>query len=276
MPNTLSHLIRKREEFEKDAIELLTCPICFEYLSVPTYQCIKGHILCSECFKSIYSKYKICPQCRCRFDPENYINSFFNEMLNFFKCSCKYAEHGCKEELNLGNLKTHEENCSYSSTFCCPATISPIQLPMVTCSKKISINDIVAHFQFCHRKEVWEFQENKVYLNRLYSPHRRVPDALLSSILLKLPCGYVYLEINFKIHQIHVWLLELENKTRIAKLKLHTEYNLIMKSKMILPFTNSIKLGWKKCNFYVDAKTSLLLIYPLSGFWLTIKESNIN
>jgi len=41
-------------------VEQLECPVCFNALICPIYQCIEGHVLCDYC----HSKLKVCPTCQ--------------------------------------------------------------------------------------------------------------------------------------------------------------------------------------------------------------------
>lgn len=44
----------------KQTLELLECPVCFDCMMPPVYQCREGHALCSSCLLKV----KTCPTCR--------------------------------------------------------------------------------------------------------------------------------------------------------------------------------------------------------------------
>ena len=44
----------------KKILSLLECPVCYDYITPPIKQCIKGHLVCSSC----YQKLTNCPTCR--------------------------------------------------------------------------------------------------------------------------------------------------------------------------------------------------------------------
>jgi hypothetical protein len=201
MDNTPVHLKRKREEFEKDAIELLTCPICYDYLSAPTIQCTKGHLICSACYKNIILTNNICPQCRCRYGPSNDTNHFLNQMLTYFECKCKYASYGCTAKLNLANRPSHERNCIHNREVACPAIILPLdlllELGLNPCNWTGNIDDLVKHLEIKHGKQVEECSSNKVHLK--YRDALQMYDTGLFFIndrILKMPSGYVYVVLD--------------------------------------------------------------------------------
>ena len=49
---------------KKDFKDLLECPVCFQTLSTPIYQCRSGHVVCKDC----HPKLETCPICRELYD----------------------------------------------------------------------------------------------------------------------------------------------------------------------------------------------------------------
>ncbi|XP_004234707.2 putative E3 ubiquitin-protein ligase SINA-like 6 [Solanum lycopersicum] len=93
--------------------DVLDCPICFEHLCVPVFQCGNGHIACAPCCIKIANK---CPSCclpigynRCR---------AMENVLESLKVSCVNNRYGCKEILNLSKKTDHENACIYVPCFC--------------------------------------------------------------------------------------------------------------------------------------------------------------
>ncbi|KAL6507488.1 hypothetical protein OROGR_023683 [Orobanche gracilis] len=93
--------------------DVLDCPICFEPLNPPVYQCKNGHISCEPC--CIETTYK-CATCsnpigynRCR---------AIENVLDSVRISCPNMQHGCKESLYYGKKLDHEKTCIYSPCFC--------------------------------------------------------------------------------------------------------------------------------------------------------------
>lgn len=48
------------DELNNELIQLLECPICFEYTTPPINQCLQGHIICNTCRQRVTT----CPTCR--------------------------------------------------------------------------------------------------------------------------------------------------------------------------------------------------------------------
>ncbi|KAL3341340.1 hypothetical protein AABB24_025743 [Solanum stoloniferum] len=93
--------------------DVLDCPICFEHLCVPVFQCENGHIACASCCIKVASK---CPSCclpigynRCR---------VMENVLESLKVSCVNNRYGCKEILSYSKNTEHENACIYVPCLC--------------------------------------------------------------------------------------------------------------------------------------------------------------
>ncbi|XP_073280200.1 uncharacterized protein [Primulina huaijiensis] len=79
--------------------DVLDCPICFEPLSPPVYQCENGHISCPSCCIKMKNKCGTCSRaigyCRCR---------AMEKVLESVKIACKNKQHGCGETINYKNM----------------------------------------------------------------------------------------------------------------------------------------------------------------------------
>lgn len=192
------NLKRKREEFEKDAIELLTCPICFEHLTAPSYECRKGHMLCIECYKSIMKTSKICPQCRCDLKTGVLENHFISQMISYFSCECSYKRNGCNIELNLATRKNHEEHCHYNPSAC--SNIEIIRCPcfeyqssISVCNLEVNKDDIIKHFKEFHPDV--QLRLGSAYYFAIYDPYD-------FRELIELPIGYIFISVRNHIPYI--------------------------------------------------------------------------
>lgn len=56
----LKEIPQTYEDLNYELIQLLECPICFEYSTPPINQCLQGHIICSNCRQRVST----CPTCR--------------------------------------------------------------------------------------------------------------------------------------------------------------------------------------------------------------------
>jgi E3 ubiquitin-protein ligase SIAH1 len=119
---------------------MLQCPVCFDLMEAPIYQCSSGHIICSGCCKQVNS----CPQCRVAFNPQAPIRTLALEQMieqMQFKYPCK--NEGCKVRLSAGkNRADHHESCLHRrvSCFC------------TQCDEKMALSVLCDHFQSEHEE----------------------------------------------------------------------------------------------------------------------------
>lgn len=92
---------------------LLECPVCFEVLSPPIYQCKVGHNVCRACKEKI----KVCPLCRQNLVGRNVtIEHISNNLLR----ECPNKSSGCMEMIGLDDLGSHERICPFRKYDCIP------------------------------------------------------------------------------------------------------------------------------------------------------------
>ncbi|CAM0878983.1 unnamed protein product [Alopecurus aequalis] len=95
-------------------VDTLDCPICFEPLSPPIFQCSVGHFICSSCrHKQLDNK---CPSCsakasftRC-FGVEHIVQAVTVPRSN--------AKYGCVEKVAYYKKEEHEKVCQNAPCFC--------------------------------------------------------------------------------------------------------------------------------------------------------------
>ncbi|KAI8032668.1 E3 ubiquitin-protein ligase SINA-like 10 [Camellia lanceoleosa] len=155
--------------------DVLDCPICFDHLSIPVYQCENGHLVCSSCCSKLGSK---CPSCawpiyyhRCR-GIEKVIESVKISCQNMeYGCEetenmslvgdvevvvepvrmfCRNRDYGCTETLNYTEKTDHEETCAYA----------PCPCPLQDCSFVGSAEQLSLHFSSKHWDSGRRFQYN--------------------------------------------------------------------------------------------------------------------
>lgn len=89
----------------------LDCPVCYEPLEPPIYQCGVGHLVCKSCCKRL----KKCPLCtRTAFE-----RCFGMErVVETVEVPCCFAKNGCTKKITYFNKKKHEKACRYGPCFC--------------------------------------------------------------------------------------------------------------------------------------------------------------
>ncbi|CAH9094655.1 unnamed protein product [Cuscuta epithymum] len=119
--------------------DVLDCPICFDALTVPVFQCENGHIACSSCCTKIVNK---CPSCawpigynRCR---------AIEKLIECIKLSCRNTKYGCKESVFFTKKSGHESSCIFT----------PCSCPLRNCSFIGSSEQLYTHFSNRHRQSV--------------------------------------------------------------------------------------------------------------------------
>lgn len=116
--------------------DVLDCPICFDALSVPVFQCENGHIACSSCCVKIVNK---CPSCawpigynRCR---------AIEKVIECIKVSCRNVNYGCKDSIFYNKKTEHESACTYT----------PCSCPFRSCAFIGPSRKLYTHFSLGHR-----------------------------------------------------------------------------------------------------------------------------
>ncbi|RDY05898.1 E3 ubiquitin-protein ligase SINA-like 10, partial [Mucuna pruriens] len=93
--------------------DIFDCYVCYETLSIPVYQCVNGHILCSTCCCKVGHK---CPLCsmlvgdkRCR---------AMEAVLASMKSACSNARYGCKMMVRYSEKREHDKTCAFVPCSC--------------------------------------------------------------------------------------------------------------------------------------------------------------
>ena len=93
-------------------LTLLECPVCLDHITPPIKQCVKGHLVCSDCFPRLPH----CPTCRSPMSEER--NLGMEQVARLLKFPCRYHPMGCTESYCLAQKEEHERNCPYLQLKC--------------------------------------------------------------------------------------------------------------------------------------------------------------
>eukprot|EP00916_Digyalum_oweni_P001428 GHVL01002783.1.p1 GENE.GHVL01002783.1~~GHVL01002783.1.p1 ORF type:complete len:299 (+),score=9.37 GHVL01002783.1:2199-3095(+) len=112
-PCNLNHNAAHEQKSMRATLDLLACPVCFELMSVPIFQCKEGHTICSQCKGQL----KSCPSCR---SPDIDIRCRVLETMSesIDEVHCKYRPYGCRATLKYPAKKDHELKCSFRPLEC--------------------------------------------------------------------------------------------------------------------------------------------------------------
>lgn len=137
----------------KQTLELLECPVCFDCMIPPIYQCREGHALCSDCLVKV----KACPTCRTSpIDVRCRVLDRLAESIG--EVACRYASLGCTETMRYRLKKDHEQRCQYKFFQCLHADQG--------CSYEGTAADLVNHLVCSHDYEEIESKSINFCCNR--------------------------------------------------------------------------------------------------------------
>lgn len=116
--------------------DVLDCPVCFEPLRPPLFQCQNGHVACSSCCNKLQNK---CPSCKLSI---NYSRCLaLEKVIESIKVPCPYAKDGCKRKLSYAEHLSHADTCIFVPCFC----------PVPSCTFSASAQLLSSHFDDCHK-----------------------------------------------------------------------------------------------------------------------------
>lgn len=133
-----------------DLASIFECPVCFDYVLPPIYQCSSGHLVCSNC----RPKLSCCPTCR---GPLAGIrNLAMEKVANTVSFPCKYASAGCEVNLPHTEKTEHEDFCEFRP-YSCPC-------PGASCKWQGSLDSVMPHLMHAHKSITTLQGEDIVFL----------------------------------------------------------------------------------------------------------------
>uniref|UniRef100_A0A1J3DUI3 RING-type E3 ubiquitin transferase n=1 Tax=Noccaea caerulescens TaxID=107243 RepID=A0A1J3DUI3_NOCCA len=126
--------------------DVLDCPICYEALKIPIFQCDNGHVACSACCTKVRNR---CPSCTL---PIGYIRCrAMEKVIEASRVSCPNAKYGCKENMLYGSRFSHEKLCVFA----------PCSCPVRNCNYVGYHKDLNSHVRDKHKDDdvipfVWD------------------------------------------------------------------------------------------------------------------------
>ena len=120
-----------------DLAALFECPVCFDYVLPPIYQCESGHLICNTCKERV----QCCPSCRGRLGTVR--NLAMEKVAETVKFPCKYGSNGCTMRLLHTEKRIHETSCERRPYACpCPGT---------SCKWEGPLDDVLNHLLTAHK-----------------------------------------------------------------------------------------------------------------------------
>jgi len=199
-------------ETEEDLTSLFECPVCFEYVLPPIYQCEAGHLVCTECRPKLGN----CPTCRGGLG-RNIRNLALEKVANTIQFPCKFASRGCQLTLRHAAKPAHEELCSFKP-FCCPC-------PGTSCKWQGAVDEILVHLNASHSSITTLNGEGIVFLATDIGLHGSV--------------DWVMMQACFK----HNFLLVLEKQDKFGFINFYVSIQIIGTKKQAQRFGYKIELN---------------------------------
>ncbi|CAH1131171.1 unnamed protein product [Ceutorhynchus assimilis] len=137
----------KNPEVDWNLLAELVCPVCFEYMHPPIFQCIKGHSICSSCKPQVVP----CPVCRGEIRSTQ--NFLLENITGRMIYPCKYHKVGCTLAFKSTEIRAHENCCEFGPYNCPMAEIE-------NCTEKFTKADIIGHIENNHEEYI--LQNGKV------------------------------------------------------------------------------------------------------------------
>ncbi|CAG9330486.1 unnamed protein product [Blepharisma stoltei] len=132
----------------------LQCPICFEYFTIPIYQCDSGHSICDRCSQRTQK----CPSCR-EVIGRKLRNYHLEQQLYQCEYTCQFT--GCNEKVKLSARLEHEEECRHNPNYQCLLT---------NCKWKGQLDSLLSHLNTKHKIPHYDITGNTAeYSSRLRS-----------------------------------------------------------------------------------------------------------
>ncbi|CAO2180718.1 unnamed protein product [Urochloa humidicola] len=96
-------------------LEVLDCPVCFEPLRPPIFQCAVGHLICSSCFSKLPNPKK-CHHCS---RPRDYNRCHgIEKIIGSIQVPCSNTKYGCSMKTSYYEREDHETTCPHAPCFC--------------------------------------------------------------------------------------------------------------------------------------------------------------
>ncbi|KAK1351627.1 RING-type E3 ubiquitin transferase [Heracleum sosnowskyi] len=134
---------RTSESIILSRTDMLDCRVCSQPLTIPVYQCFKGHMTCSRC-RGNYQH--TC--CICYFPTEHIRNYGLEAVLEAAKITCSNNKYGCKEKVRYIMKLEHMRSCAYEPCYC----------PFPGCGFDGSYKDLYLHFAREHLASAIRFK----------------------------------------------------------------------------------------------------------------------
>ncbi|KAJ0246882.1 Seven-in-absentia protein [Hirschfeldia incana] len=103
---------KKKRTATLNDLDAIECPLCFDPLTIPIFQCDNGHIACFTCLHKLGQK---CATCSLITSSRN---RALERLLELLRIPCPNIEVGCSEIISCAETSTHLEICAFTQRAC--------------------------------------------------------------------------------------------------------------------------------------------------------------
>ncbi|GAB2303345.1 hypothetical protein Dimus_037337 [Dionaea muscipula] len=128
--------------------DILDCPICFDPLTFPVFECGNGHIACSSCCAKVENN---CPTCGKKIGRNR--NRAMEKVIELMMKYCGYADYGCKAVVSYAQIQEHQKSCIYA----------PCPCPFFGCLFRGCASKLSEHISLEHCDSVVKFSYNRLF-----------------------------------------------------------------------------------------------------------------
>ncbi|XP_013143067.1 PREDICTED: E3 ubiquitin-protein ligase SIAH1-like [Papilio polytes] len=139
------------------AMELPECPVCFETMSAPIFQCQSGHSLCNSCTSNLCPP--ICPICRQAMTQMR--NLTLEDVIAKANVPCPNKSLGCVYTMLTQEVDDHLKECIFRVMTC------PLGAVFGKCSWTGNLKEMMDHFKDRHPQHCNINMETGVELNNV-------------------------------------------------------------------------------------------------------------
>lgn len=133
--------LKKNPNINWDMLSEMECPVCFDYMLSPIYQCTNGHSICEPC----KSRLTECPVCKNKFQETK--NFVLEKMTQHMIYPCKFYKSGCQFSVKATEIRNHENGCEFGP-YTCPLKDAQ------NCDWKASHAEVVDHIDNNHDESI--------------------------------------------------------------------------------------------------------------------------
>lgn len=213
----LEHIpgFKRRRDSSAQTLLNVTCKLCYNFLTIPTYQCSQDHFICISCY-SYMSSPKSCLLCS-HHNTHLTRSISIEQHLEHYYTSCKYSPEGCIMYDTLPTIQDHEQVCLFIPTVKCPVRCTGF----TPCRWQGKLNSILDHVLNAHKVSIQAFNSDKAGISLDDTIHNFESNSQhVVSMVLNIRSGYVYVEMNRLLYDYAILVVPLDMNRTMSQVRI--------------------------------------------------------